>query len=153
MCTPLAIGAGMTIGGSLLRGIGSYQEGQAAADAETYNIAIAENEIRQTIMQGEEEKSRLGIESGQQIAEGRTSLAAGNVAIGTGSAADWEFDVGAALEADIAAVESSTRRRVTSLRQGQQLSRARSSSASRAGLFGVGTSILSGAGRTAFALA
>ena len=149
MCVATAVSAGLAIGGAALNAYGSYQEGQAEADAAKYNIAIAENEIRQTGIRGEEEKSALGIASGQQLATGQTSLAAGNVAVGTGTAADWEFDIGAALEADIASVEGSTRRRVSSLRMQQQLAQQRADSAQRGALFGAGSSILSGAGKVA----
>ena len=151
MCLPAA--AALTMGGSLISGMGSIMGGNADADAEKYNIGIMENDIRQVTAKAEEEKQTLAMESLQQLGQGRTSLAAGNVAIGTGTAADWEIDVGKALEADTSTVDRSLSRRVSSIRMSQSLAEQRAKAAKTAGYFGAGSSLISGASRVALGFA
>lgn len=140
-----ALGPALMLGSAALSAVGSIAGGQAQARASAYNAAQIEN-------QGREEREAAGFAAADERrrtegaqSQARSLLAASGVDLGFGTALLAQEDLASedALRRERirAGGERSMRRR-----QGQSaIERSSGQSARRAGFFGAGTSLLSGA--------
>lgn len=151
MCAPLlAVSAAATAASSVMKGVSSLQAGDAEANAAKFNIGVEEANIRNTQERAAFDSGSAGLDAADELAFGQTSLAAGNVAVDTGTAADWRMDVEQALKADRSAIQSEADQQIAGARGRQYLHGRRGRDARRSSRVGFGASVLSGAGRTAF---
>ena len=143
--------------GGLFSAYGAYQQGKAARNAARYNAQVAENNAKITeyqkadvARQAEDKKLEIRQYQAKLKAQGRTGYAAGNVALGSGSPADFEANIAELAEQDIMDTEYNKKQNIWGLNIEKQnyysqanLLRTSGDNQYKAGLMGMGTSLLS----------
>ena len=152
MCTlPVAFAAS-----AIFSAYGSYRQGQAAAQASEYqarvadvNAQAAQNQMKSVADKEAIDKETLKRSVAKQRATGRTGYAAGGVVLGTGSALDWELDMTAQEETDLAIISynadlerSSLQNQIGNYQNQAQGSRMAAKDSRNAAVLGAGTSLL-----------
>ena len=147
MCIPIV--AGVMLAGSAMSAMGKAQEGQAAADAAEYNIALGEIQASDAMSQAEDEKQQLAHQFLKEKGAGQVETAGSNIRLGTGSSLDWENDLIETYISDKAGIDENTGRAIYGIRNQQKLDAMQGESAKKAGQIGAGGSLLAGAGQAA----
>lgn len=151
-----ALGAGM-------QAYGMYQQGQAREKAAEYNAAVASNNMVLAERQAEDatkrgkiEEQRHRMQVGRLKADQRSALAASGIDVASGSALDVLEDTAKLGEWDALQIRANADREAYGYRaQGMNyqaeagLQTMKGRQASRAGMIGAGSSLLTGAGNVA----
>lgn len=153
MCTlPVIFGAS-----ALFSAYGSYKEGQASAQASEYQARVADvnaqaarNQMKSVADKEAIDKENLKRSVAKQRATGRTGYAAGGVVLGAGSALDWELDMTAQEETDLATISynadlerGALQNQIGNYQNQAQGSRMAAKEYRNAAVLGAGTSLLS----------
>ena len=163
MCSVTAVVA-TTVASTAFQAIGQYQAGRAERKAANYQAAVQENNAQMAeyaaedaLRRGEEEKGAIRRRSLLARGQGRSSFAAGNILLGTGSQLLWEDDMDDVLASDLNTTDYNARMEAWSNRyQGANMRadagalRAQGRSAARAGRMGAFTSLLGGGASAAY---
>ena len=150
--TAALIAAGATIIGSGISAIGSLRQGAAASSAADFEAQVLQQqaEREQRISASEERDFRR--EQSRLFAARRAALGASGVELASGSPLLAAGDFAAEVDRQAQRIREGGETRATRLSQQAALTRSRGASQRSAGLFGAGSSLLSGIGRTAMIL-
>ena len=160
---PFAIFAIVTAISAAFSAYQAIAQGNAAAAAAKYNAEqsaenakIAQQQAASAIDQGEAQKNAVRLKLADMRAQGRTGYAAGNVALGAGSPADYEADLALRTQVDLDTIDTNTAMEAWGLRtqavdasNQSTLQRMQASNATSAGYMGAAGSLLSGASTVA----
>ena len=163
MATMMNISTAMSLVGTGVSAFGQYQQcqQQAATAKANANIAkanaqVAEKKAADAEYRGVLERQKISLQEESMKGQGRTTYAAGNVQLGSGSPVTWEVDLAERAAADKrmskynAAVEAwGYRTNASSSRYQAALYNASASNYASSGMLGAGTSLLAGAGKVA----
>ena len=81
---------------------------RAQAMQEEENAKIAEAQANRAVDQGESEKDATRLKMAELRAQARTGYAAGNVALGAGTPADYEVDLAQRAQMDLDTIDTNT---------------------------------------------
>ncbi len=163
MCGP-AIPIALTVASAAMQAYAQHQAGQAANSAakfnakqDEYNATLADARSKDALTRGTIEAGQIREDAAKEVGAGRTSFAAGNVDLSSGSVAYWEADTIHAGAQDAATRQYNARQEAMGIqgeswnaRSSARLSRAQGTSAARAGNINAGASLLAGAAETAY---
>ena len=152
----MAISAIVSAYSSIQAGNAQAAASQAAADQEAENAKIAQQQANQAVDQGEAQKNAIRLKMAEMRAQGRTGYAAGNVALGAGTPADYEEDLAFRTQIDLNTIDTNTdlaawgyKVQATSHMNNAAASAAQGQNAQSAGFWAGTSSLLSGASTVA----
>ena len=112
---PFSIFAIVTAISAAFQAFQSYSQGQAAAAAaeaqaeqEAENAKIAQQQANAAKDQGEAQKDAVRLKMAEMRAQGRVGYAAGNVALGAGTPAEYEVDLAQRAQMDLDTIDTNT---------------------------------------------
>lgn len=163
MCNPAAIYIGVTLASAAASAYSSYSQGQQAQSMYKYQSAMAERNAQISELQARDIEKQGAIEEAQHrlkvqgmIGEQKSAIAAGGVAVDTGSPLDILADTAGLGEFDAQVIRSNARKQAWAARTQAQgyLAEAGAlntagSNAYRNGTVGAAGSLLSGASSVA----
>ncbi len=163
MCGPALLIA-TTVASTAMQAYAQHQAGQAAnaaakfnAKQDEYNATLADARSKDALVRGNQEAGQIRQDAAEKIGAGRTSFAAGNVDLSSGSVQYWQADVAAAGAYDASMRQYNARQEANGIageawnaRSNSRLERARGRSAVTAGNIGATSSLLAGASETAY---
>ena len=156
----MAISAIVSAYSSIQAGNAQAAASQAAADQEAENAKIAQQQANQAVDQGEAQKNAIRLKMAEMRAQGRTGYAAGNVALGAGTPADYEEDLAFRTQIDLNTIDTNTdlaawgyRVQATNAMNRAEAAAAQGANAQSAGYWAAGKSLLSAASSVAGAYA
>lgn len=128
MCEPTTL---LTIGSMVMGAYGTYQQGQAQAEAAEYNAEVQEQnaklkdaQAKDAIARGDAEARQHRLRVSGRVASQRSALAGAGIELDSGSALAVQEDTAAAGAAEVADIEANARREAFGYRTGAFNSRA-----------------------------
>jgi len=145
--TSFTVGNALAIGGAAMSGVQAYQTAQFEADQAKANAANLRMEAEITAEADAEKRDLTRRRVRSEISRARTSIAAGNVKLGVGTAADIEEDIAAIGTEDLFALDRNAHLQQVAYRQQISAQRASARNYRRSANLAIPTSLLAGASR------